>query len=144
MPLQVTEEEFKASLERDRQLRLAPAALLMGGSIVAMHYVGMAAMRMNAVLSYQPVLVALSVVVAVAAVHRVGPRAAHEAVVSALLAHARDRGVSFERTVGIGRQALFVDPPELEQHRAEPRCSSNEKFFSASMAPIRWPRPIST
>ena len=34
-----------------------------------------------------------------------------------LLAHAQDRGVSFTRTVGIGRQALFVDPPELERHR---------------------------
>jgi len=34
-----------------------------------------------------------------------------------LLAHAQDRGVAFERSVGIGRQALFVDPPELEQHR---------------------------
>jgi hypothetical protein len=36
----------------------------------------------------------------------------------ALLAHARDRGVSFARSIGIGRQALFVDPPELERHRA--------------------------
>ena len=35
-----------------------------------------------------------------------------------LLAHAQDRGVSFERTVGIGRQALFIDPPDLERHRA--------------------------
>jgi len=35
-----------------------------------------------------------------------------------LLAHAQDRGVSFARTVGIGRQALFVDPPELDRHRA--------------------------
>ena len=35
-----------------------------------------------------------------------------------LLAHAQDRGVAFERTVGIGRQALFIDPPELEKHRA--------------------------
>ena len=35
----------------------------------------------------------------------------------ALLAHAQDRGASFARTVGIGRQALFVDPPELERHR---------------------------
>ncbi|MCE9659498.1 MAG: hypothetical protein K8R60_13125 [Burkholderiales bacterium] len=35
-----------------------------------------------------------------------------------LLAHAQDRGASFARTVGIGRQALFVDPPELEQLRA--------------------------
>ena len=35
----------------------------------------------------------------------------------ALLGHAQDRGASFGRTVGIGRQALFVDPPELETHR---------------------------
>lgn len=34
-----------------------------------------------------------------------------------LLAHAQDVGASFERTIGIGRQAVFVDPPELEAHR---------------------------
>jgi SAM-dependent methyltransferase len=34
------------------------------------------------------------------------------------LAHAQDLGVSFERTLAIGRQVLFVDPPELAQHRA--------------------------
>ncbi len=34
-----------------------------------------------------------------------------------LLAHAQDRGVSFERSVGIGRQALFIDAPDLEKHR---------------------------
>jgi SAM-dependent methyltransferase len=35
----------------------------------------------------------------------------------ALLAHAQDLGVSFARTIGIGRQAVFVDARELEQHR---------------------------
>ncbi|MEP7301619.1 MAG: hypothetical protein ABI699_08820 [Caldimonas sp.] len=35
----------------------------------------------------------------------------------ALLGHAQDRGARFEQTIGIGRQALFVDPRELEQHR---------------------------
>jgi SAM-dependent methyltransferase len=35
-----------------------------------------------------------------------------------LLAHAQDLGVRFDRTVGIGRQAVFVDPPDLERHRA--------------------------
>ncbi|GAP33852.1 hypothetical protein [Piscinibacter sakaiensis] len=30
-----------------------------------------------------------------------------------LLAHAQDLGVRFERTLTIGRQALFVDPPDL-------------------------------
>ncbi|MGZ5894508.1 MAG: hypothetical protein ACXWJ7_18030, partial [Caldimonas sp.] len=34
-----------------------------------------------------------------------------------LLAHARDRGVAYARTIGVGRQALFVDPPDLERHR---------------------------
>lgn len=33
------------------------------------------------------------------------------------LAHAEDLGVSFQRTLAIGRQALFVDPPDLERHR---------------------------
>jgi len=34
-----------------------------------------------------------------------------------LLAHAQDIGVSFERTLAIGRQALFIEDFELEQHR---------------------------
>ncbi len=35
----------------------------------------------------------------------------------ALLAHAADLGCRYTRTLGIGRQALFVDPPELERLR---------------------------
>lgn len=34
-----------------------------------------------------------------------------------LLAHARDLGVRFDRTLAIGRQALFIEDFELEQHR---------------------------
>lgn len=34
-----------------------------------------------------------------------------------LLAHARDLGVSYERTIGIGRQAVFIEAWELEEHR---------------------------
>ena len=34
-----------------------------------------------------------------------------------LLAHAQDLGVSFERTLAIGRQALFIEAFELEAHR---------------------------
>jgi SAM-dependent methyltransferase len=33
------------------------------------------------------------------------------------LAHAKDLGVSFDRTLAIGRQALFIEDWELEQHR---------------------------
>lgn len=38
-----------------------------------------------------------------------------------LLAHARDLGVSFERTLAIGRQAVFIEDWELEQHRLRRR-----------------------
>jgi SAM-dependent methyltransferase len=34
-----------------------------------------------------------------------------------LLAHAQDLGVSFDKTLAIGRQALFIEPFELEAHR---------------------------
>ena len=34
-----------------------------------------------------------------------------------LLAHAQDLGVRFERTLAIGRQAIFIEPFELEDHR---------------------------
>lgn len=33
------------------------------------------------------------------------------------LAHAQDRGVRFEHTLAIGRQAVFVEPGDLEVHR---------------------------
>jgi SAM-dependent methyltransferase len=36
----------------------------------------------------------------------------------ALLGHAQDRGASFARTIGIGRQALFIEAADLERHRA--------------------------
>ena len=40
-------------------------SLIMGGGIAAMHYVGMAAMRLAAVTRFDPLLVALSVVLAI-------------------------------------------------------------------------------
>jgi NO-binding membrane sensor protein with MHYT domain/signal transduction histidine kinase len=46
-------------------IRRSVSALLMGGGIAAMHYSGMAAMRPEALLRYNPALVAISVVVAV-------------------------------------------------------------------------------
>ncbi|HEY1931399.1 MAG TPA: MHYT domain-containing protein [Acetobacteraceae bacterium] len=45
--------------------RLSVSAVLMGGGIGAMHYAGMAAMRPDALLLYDPTLVALSVIVAI-------------------------------------------------------------------------------
>src|SRR5882757_8694510 len=48
-------------------LRLALSGLFMGLGIVAMHYTGMAAMRGHAELGYQPLFVALSVVIAIGA-----------------------------------------------------------------------------
>ncbi|KAA0682478.1 MHYT domain-containing protein [Roseomonas genomospecies 6] len=53
--------------ERGRWLTLAVAGMLTGFGIVSMHYVGMAGMRMPVPLVYDPVLVIVSVVIAVAA-----------------------------------------------------------------------------
>jgi diguanylate cyclase (GGDEF)-like protein len=48
-------------------LRLAGGAVLMGSGVCAMHYTGMAAMRMSPPIQYDPVLFAASVAIAVAA-----------------------------------------------------------------------------
>ncbi|MDO9338063.1 MAG: MHYT domain-containing protein [Caulobacter sp.] len=56
------------ALSRGQSLqRLAAAGTAMGVAIGVMHYVGMAALRMAASLAYDPALVALSLVVAIAA-----------------------------------------------------------------------------
>lgn len=47
-------------------LRAVAASILIGGGIVALHYTGMAAMRMAAICHYSPRLVALSLVLAIA------------------------------------------------------------------------------
>jgi PAS domain S-box-containing protein len=52
--------------DKPRLSRLFVAAILIGAGIVAMHYSGMAAMRPQALLQYNPGLVAISIVVAVA------------------------------------------------------------------------------
>ena len=56
-----------ASRQRVGTVRLCAAGFLLGLAIVTMHYTGMAAVRVQAVLSYDPVLVAASVVIAVGA-----------------------------------------------------------------------------
>jgi diguanylate cyclase (GGDEF)-like protein len=53
--------------ERLHNRRLAMGALLMGAGVCAMHYTGMAAMRMSPAIHYDHALVALSVVIAVVA-----------------------------------------------------------------------------
>jgi diguanylate cyclase (GGDEF)-like protein len=47
--------------------RLGGGALLMGGGVAAMHYTGMAAMRMTPAITYIPSIFALSILIAVAA-----------------------------------------------------------------------------
>ena len=59
-----------------------------------------------------------------------------------LLAHARDLGVSFEHTVAIGRQAVFIEDWELDEHRrlrglpplAEPAAAAGQpRYFEPLM-----------
>lgn len=52
---------------RDSTARLGLAGLITGLGVATMHYMGMAAMRMSAVMHYDPLLVAASVVIAVIA-----------------------------------------------------------------------------
>jgi NO-binding membrane sensor protein with MHYT domain/two-component sensor histidine kinase len=68
LPIIVTGIGFHAARSRGISVRtLLTGGSLMGGGIVLMHYTGMAAMEMDAQITYQPALVAASVVIAVAA-----------------------------------------------------------------------------
>jgi PAS domain S-box-containing protein len=58
---------YAIGTRRATHLQLALSGLLMGLGIVAMHYTGMAAMRMSAHLRYDPAFVALSVFIAIGA-----------------------------------------------------------------------------
>jgi len=56
-----------------------------------------------------------------------------------LLAHAQDLGVSYGRTLAIGRQALFIEDFELEQHR---RLRSLPALSAAPAAGPRYFEPL--
>jgi signal transduction histidine kinase/CheY-like chemotaxis protein len=58
---------WQVGLPHLRARHLGVSALLMGGGINAMHYLGMAAMRMQPGIVWDPLLVVLSIVIAVAA-----------------------------------------------------------------------------
>ena len=58
---------FVASRERQGFAKIGLSGLLLGGGIAAMHYTGMAAMEMEAAITYDTTLLALSVVIAVVA-----------------------------------------------------------------------------
>jgi PAS domain S-box-containing protein len=57
---------FVASRARLGWRRVAWGSLIMGAGIAAMHYIGMAAMRMPAIIVWRPVIVGLSIAIAVA------------------------------------------------------------------------------
>jgi PAS domain S-box-containing protein len=58
---------YVASRETMRRMQSITGGILMGLAIVGMHYIGMAAMRLSATCQYRPLLVAVSIFVAVAA-----------------------------------------------------------------------------
>ena len=57
---------FVVSRKKMGWVRASIGAVIMGGGISAMHYIGMAAMRLRAMCTYNPALVALSVLSAIA------------------------------------------------------------------------------
>ncbi|WP_240777921.1 MHYT domain-containing protein [Nonomuraea basaltis] len=58
---------FLASYGGDRLVFLLGGGILTGSGVASMHYLGMSAMNMTAHVSYDPVVVALSVLIAIAA-----------------------------------------------------------------------------
>ena len=56
---------YVASRQEMRPVQARTGSLIMGGGIAAMHYVGMAAMRLAAVTHFAPLLVVLSIVLAI-------------------------------------------------------------------------------
>ncbi|MDQ6685558.1 MAG: class I SAM-dependent methyltransferase [Pseudomonadota bacterium] len=59
----------------------------------------------------------------------------------ALLAHAADLGVRYERTLGIGRQAVYIDAPELDRFAAmrglpslAPESGSGPRYFESLLS----------
>lgn len=58
---------YVASRERQGFAKIGASGLLLGGGIAAMHYTGMAAMKMQATISYDTSLFVLSIVIAVVA-----------------------------------------------------------------------------
>ena len=62
--IDVTAIGFAIIAARRTTLRLVLAGIIMGIGVAAMHYTGMAAIRLNAALTYDPTIVGLSVVIA--------------------------------------------------------------------------------
>ncbi|MCB0208915.1 MAG: GAF domain-containing protein [Anaerolineae bacterium] len=58
---------FVASRERLKWPQLVMGGIVMGIAIAAMHYIGMAAMRLNATITYDPFFFTLSIIVAITA-----------------------------------------------------------------------------
>ncbi|WP_453976703.1 MHYT domain-containing protein [Brevundimonas sp. Marseille-Q4549] len=102
-----------------RPMRLSMAALLMGGAIAAMHYVGMAAIHTAATLAYRPALVVLSVAIAVAASY------------AALVAARRERNLTWRAVAAVllglaivamhytGMAALILTPVVHAAHESD-------------------------
>jgi NO-binding membrane sensor protein with MHYT domain/putative methionine-R-sulfoxide reductase with GAF domain len=56
---------YVVSRQKMGAAQILPGSLIMGGGIAGMHYIGMAAMRLAAVCQFDPILVSLSVVLAI-------------------------------------------------------------------------------
>ncbi len=81
-----------------RLRRLLPAGLLTGVGVAAMHYLGMAAMRLHGAVSWDPVLVVLSVLIAVVA--------ATAALWAGLRVRGRAAGIGAALVMGVAVSAM--------------------------------------
>jgi NO-binding membrane sensor protein with MHYT domain/CheY-like chemotaxis protein len=88
--------------------RVLVAGLLMGSGVLAMHYIGMAAMRTSATINYQPAWVAISVVIAVVAAMAAVWLASNEQKVGQKIVAAALMGLAISGMHYAGMQAVVI------------------------------------
>ena len=98
--------------------RVALAGPLMGAGVVAMHYIGMAAMRMPATLSYERTWVAISVLIAIGAATAAVWLASRERSLSHRLAAAVLMGTAISGMHFAGMRAAVFDGAGHADHAA--------------------------
>jgi PAS domain S-box-containing protein len=125
---------FRESSER-RRGGLLLAGILMGGGVVAMHYIGMAAMRIGGAIRYDPLLVAASVLIAVGAASAAlwladRTSAIHERIGAALLMGVAIAGMHYTGMAA----ATFAAPSGMAHDAAAPGVGRPGLAFSVAMA----------
>lgn len=120
--------------ENASRARVASAGLLMGAGVIAMHYVGMAAMRMGATLSYGRLWLAISVLIAIGAATTAVWLAARDQKISQRLLAAIVMGMAIAGMHYAGMRAAIFTPAAAMVSAGLPSVS--QTYLAALIASI--------